>query len=344
MSVKSSRLLSILLLLQTRGRMTAAELAQELEVSVRTVYRDAEALAAAGVPLYGDAGHSGGYQLLAGYRTRLTGLSTGEAEALFLSGMPGPAAELGLGQALSAAQLKLRAALPAELREQADRMRLRFHLDAPGWYAEHEETPYLAQVADAVWRGRVIEVRYRRWKEPQEVDRRLEPYGLVLKAGRWYLVAAPAEPSGRSGAAGSAGPRTYRVDQILSVRETAEECLLPEGFELAAHWRRTQEEFHARLHPEEAVVRLSPRGAARLTGAQARALAAGGAPDPEVAGWTRAVLPIESQEQAQAQFLALGPEAEVLSPPPLRALIRDALGAMTARYGDGERDGSGPDA
>lgn len=141
MSVKSSRLLSILLLLQTRGRMTAAELARELEVSVRTVYRDAEALAASGVPLYGDAGHSGGYQLLAGYRTRLTGLSASEAEALFLTGMPGPAEQLGLGRALSAAQLKLRAALPAELRAQADRMRLRFHLDAPGWYAEHEETP-----------------------------------------------------------------------------------------------------------------------------------------------------------------------------------------------------------
>ncbi|MFF1336455.1 helix-turn-helix transcriptional regulator [Streptomyces sp. NPDC058290] len=324
--MKSSRLLSILLMLQTRGRMTAAELAQELEVSVRTVYRDAEALAAAGVPLYGDAGHSGGYQLLAGYRTRLTGLSTGEAEALFLSGMPGPAAELGLGQALSAAQLKLRAALPAELREQADRMRLRFHLDAPGWYAEHEETPYLAQVADAVWRGRVIEVRYRRWKEPQEVERRLEPYGLVLKAGRWYLVAAPA------GTADATGPRTYRVDQILSVRETAHECRLPEGFELAAHWRRTQEEFHARLHPEEALVRLSPRGATRLAGAQARALAADGTPDPELPGWTRAALPIESHAQAEEQFLALGADAEVLAPPALRTRIREALAAMSSRY------------
>ncbi|MER7462774.1 YafY family protein [Streptomyces sp. NPDC097981] len=324
--MKSSRLLSILLLLQTRGRMTAAELAQELEVSVRTVYRDAEALAEAGVPLYADAGHSGGYRLLDGYRTRLTGLNTGEAEALFLTGMPGPAAELGLGQALSAAQLKLRAALPAELREQADRMRLRFHLDAPGWYAEHEETPYLAQVADAVWRGRVIEVRYRRWKEPQEVDRRLEPYGLVLKAGRWYLVAAPAGPEG------PAQPRTYRVDQILAVRETAQECGLPEGFELAAHWRRAQEEFHARLHPEEALVRLSPRGAARLTGAQARALAACGVPDPELAGWTRAALPVESPEQAEEQFLSLGPEAEVLSPPALRSRIRATLAAMTSRY------------
>ncbi|MGW8778765.1 helix-turn-helix transcriptional regulator [Streptomyces sp. NPDC055796] len=323
--MKSSRLLSMLLLLQTRGRMTAAELARELEVSVRTVYRDAEALAAAGVPLYGDAGHSGGYQLLAGYRTRLTGLSTGEAEALFLTGMPGPAAELGLGRALSAAQLKLRAALPAELREQADRMRLRFHLDAPGWYAEHEETPYLARVADAVWRGRVIEVRYRRWKEPQEVDRRLEPYGLVLKAGRWYLVAAASGPEG------AAEPRTYRVDQVLSVRETADRAEPPRGFDLAGYWQRTQEEFHARLHPEEALVRLSPRAAARLTGAQARALATG-APDPELPGWTRALLPIESQEQAEEQFLSLGPDAEVLAPPTLRSRIRATLAAMTSRY------------
>ncbi|MBT2451073.1 WYL domain-containing protein [Streptomyces sp. ISL-43] len=347
--MKSSRLLSILLLLQTRGRMTAAELAEELEVSVRTVYRDAEALAASGVPLYGDAGHSGGYQLLDGYRTRLTGLAPGEAEALFLTSMPGPAAELGLGRALSAAQLKLRAALPAELRAQADRMRLRFHLDAPGWYAEHEETPHLGRIADAVWRGRVIEVRYRRWKAPHEVDRRLAPYGLVLKAGRWYLVAGAAAGAGAAGAPGGpgepaavepvavepAGPYTYRVDQVLAVRETGEECVLPDGFELAAHWRRTQAEFHERLHPEKAEVRLSARGAARLTGAQAKALAAVGAPDPELPGWTRAVLPIESQAHAEAQFLELGAEAEVLAPPALRERIGAVAAAMAARYGSG---------
>ncbi|MEU9253556.1 WYL domain-containing protein [Streptomyces sp. NPDC048270] len=321
--MKSSRLLSILLLLQTRGRMTAAELADELEVSVRTVYRDAEALAAAGVPLYGDAGHSGGYQLLAGYRTRLTGLSTGEAEALFLTGIPGPAAELGLGRALSAAQLKLRAALPPELRAQADRMRLRFHLDAPGWYAEHEETPYLAEVADAVWQGREIDVLYRRWKEPREVRRLLAPYGLVLKAGRWYLVAGPD------------GARTYRVDQILSVTRTARTVELPEGFDLAAHWRRTQEDFHARLYPEQAEVRLSPGAASRLTGPQARALAATGHPDPDLPGWTRATLPIESQDQAESQFLSLAAEAEVLSPPTLRARIQTTLTTLTARYTTG---------
>ncbi|WP_329179921.1 helix-turn-helix transcriptional regulator [Streptomyces sp. NBC_01477] len=315
--MKSSRLLSILLLLQTRGRMTAAELAAELEVSPRTVYRDVESLHTAGVPLYGDAGHRGGYQLLAGYRTRLTGLNAGEAEALFLSGAPGPAAELGLGPALATAQLKLRAALPAGLREQADRMRARFHLDAPGWYAADAEVPFLPQVADAVWNGRVLDVRYRRWKEPTDVDRRLEPYGLVLKAGRWYTVAGP-------------GPHTYRVDQILRLTVGAERCEVPADFDLADHWRRSQEDFHARLHHGEAVVRLSPRAAARLTGSAARALEATGRAEPD--GWTRATLPTESLDQAHAFFLSLGAEAEVLDPPELRDRLAATARALAAAY------------
>jgi predicted DNA-binding transcriptional regulator YafY len=192
--VKSSRLVSVLLLLQTRGRMTAAQLAEELEVSVRTVYRDVEALSAAGVPLYADAGHSGGYRLLDGYPTRLTGMTADEAEALFLAGAPGAAAQLGLGSVLAAAQLKVRAALPSELRPHADRISGRFHLDAPGWYADADETPYLPAVADAVWNRRAVHVLYRRWREPTDVERRLEPYGLVLKAGRWYVVAGPGVP------------------------------------------------------------------------------------------------------------------------------------------------------
>lgn len=322
--MKSSRLLSILLLLQTRGRMTAAQLAAELEVSVRTVYRDVEALHTAGVPLYGDAGHRGGYELLAGYRTRLTGLSVGEAEALFLTALPGPAADLGLGPALAAARLKLRAALPPELRAQADRMSRRFHLDAPGWYAPDDELPFLPAVADAVWRGRVLAVRYRRWTEPTDVDRRLEPYGLVLKAGRWYVVAA--RPGG-------SGPRTYRVDQILRLTITGDEFDVPEDFDLAAYWQSYQRDFHARLHQGEALVRLSPRGVARLTGAAARAAAATGAREP--GGWTRARLPVESPDRAHDQFLALGADVEVLAPPELRTRLAETVRTLADRYADG---------
>lgn len=316
--MKSSRLLSILLLLQTRGRMTAAELAAELEVSVRTVYRDVESLHAAGVPLYADSGHSGGYGLLAGYRTRLTGLSAGEAEALFLSGIPGPAAELGLGSALAAAQLKLRAALPPELRGQADRMRSRFHLEAPGWYADDAEVPYLSQVADAVWHSRVLDVRYRRWREPTDVDRRLEPYGLVLKAGRWYVVAAP-------------GPRTYRIDQILELTVRDEEFRPPDDFDLATHWRCYEKDFHARLYRGTARVLIAPRAVPKLSGAAARAAAEAAVTGPD--GRLLAELPVEGLDHAHDTFLALGADVEVLDPPELRDRLAASARALAALYG-----------
>ncbi|WP_392960903.1 helix-turn-helix transcriptional regulator [Streptomyces sp. LN245] len=313
--MKSSRLISILLLLQTRGRLTAAQLAAELEVSVRTVYRDVEALSAAGVPLYGDAGHEGGYRLLDGYRTRLTGLTTEEAEALFLAGIPGPAAELGLGAVLAAAQLKVRAALPHELREHADRVSGRFHLDAPGWYADADETPYLTAVADAVWNGRVLDIRYRRWREPTDVDRRLEPYGLVLKAGRWYVVAGP-------------GPRTYRVDQILELHTSEAEFTRPEGFDLAEYWTAYQRDFHERLHRAEAVVRIAP--GTGLSGLAGRAMAVNGLTDKQ--GWTCATVPVESLEQAHDDFLRLGTAVEVLEPPELRARIAETVAELARRY------------
>ncbi|WP_210584934.1 YafY family protein [Streptomyces sp. GESEQ-35] len=311
--MKSSRLVSILLLLQTRGRMTAAQLAEELEVSVRTVYRDVEALSAAGVPLYGDAGHAGGYRLLDGYRTRLTGLTADEAEALFLAGVPGPAAELGLGALLAAAELKVRAALPV----QADRISGRFHLDAPGWYADGEQVPYLPAVADAVWNSRVLHVVYRRWREPTDVERRLEPYGLVLKAGRWYVVAGP-------------GPRTFRVDQILELAVSDEEFERPETFDLAAYWQAYQRDFHDRLYRREAVVRLAP--GVTLPGPLARAVTVNGRTDDD--GWIQATVPIESVEHAHGEFLRLGTDIEVLEPPELRARIARTVAELAERYGN----------
>ncbi|MEV0385280.1 YafY family protein [Nonomuraea sp. NPDC050643] len=315
--MRASRLVSILLLLQTRGRMTAQELAGRLEVSVRTIYRDVDSLHSAGIPLYGDAGPRGGYQLLDGYRTRLTGLTSDEAESLFLAGLPGPAAELGLGAVVTAAQLKLMAALPVELRDRAGRIQERFHLDAPTWYRDQEPVTYLPAVADAVWNERRIQVRYRRWKAPQEVERRLEPYGLVVKAGRWYLVA---------GVNGEA--RTYRVSQILDLHPLAEGFTRPAGFDLAAYWQGYLAEFEARLRWGEAVLRLSPRGIQRLADLMTPGMvtaARESAQPPDEEGWTRVTVPIESIEHALGEFLRLGLDVEVLSP----AELRERLGATT---------------
>src|SRR5215203_3190865 len=150
--MRASRLLSILTTLQARGQVTAPELAEACEVSVRTIYRDIDALAAAGVPVYADRGAEGGY------RVRLNGLSQPEAEALFMTGLPGPAAALGLEPAMLAAQTKLMAALPASLRPNAGRMQERFHLDAPNWFGEAEQPKHLRGIAGALLRENLIEI------------------------------------------------------------------------------------------------------------------------------------------------------------------------------------------
>ncbi|WP_031170417.1 helix-turn-helix transcriptional regulator [Streptomyces durhamensis] len=307
--MRASRLVTLLLLLQNRGRMTARELAEELEVSVRTVYRDVEALGGAGIPLYGEAGHAGGYRLVDGYRTRLTGLTADEAQAAFLAALPGTAAELGLGEALATAQLKLRAALPAELREHAGRIQERFLLDAPSWYDDADRTPHLAAVAAAVWELRVVVLRYRRWRAPEEIERRVQPYGLVLKAGRWYLVAG-----------GPSGIRTYRVDQIVELRCLDEEFTLPAGFGLAAHWKSYLAGFRARLHTGEALVRLTPEGARRL------------GVTPAGDGWTETRVPIESIDHAHGEFLRLGGDVEVMAPAELRDRIAETVRTLAVRY------------
>jgi len=160
--MRASRLVSVLLLLQARGQMTAAEIARELEVSERTVHRDVEALSASGVPIYAERGTHGGIRLVDGYRTRLTGMTAAEAEALFLAGIPGPAAELGLGTVVAAAQLKILASLPPELRTRASRLVERFHLDAGEWFRASEPVPHLGALSEAVWAARRIAIQYDR--------------------------------------------------------------------------------------------------------------------------------------------------------------------------------------
>ncbi|WP_169952595.1 YafY family protein [Microbispora sp. H11081] len=322
--MRASRLLSILLLLQSRGRLTARQLAAELEVSVRTIYRDVESLHAAGIPLYGEAGHEGGYRLMDGFRTRLTGLTEGEAGALSLAGLRGPAADLGLGALLAAAELKIEAALPAGLREQARLVREHFHLDAPGWYYDGDRSPHLPEVAEAVWNARVVRVRYRRWTEPREVERRLEPYGLVLKAGKWYVVARC-----------DGALRTYRVGQILALTVTGETFERPEGFDLADHWREHLAGFRSRLVRGHAVIRLSERGRERLGEVMSSVVAtavAGTAGPPDERGWVTATVPIESVTHARTEFLKLGAEVEVLEPAELRDEMEATARALAALY------------
>lgn len=314
--MRASRLVSVLLLLQTRGRMTAQQLAATLEVSVRTIYRDIGALAAAGVPVYGDAGPAGGYQLLGGYRTRLTGLTATEAGTLPLAGVPAAAAELGLGTVLAAAQLKLQAALPAELRDRAAAIGERFHLDAPGWYHDGDRSPHLAAVADAVWSQRRIEVRYRRWAAPTDVSRTLDPHGIVLKAGKWYAVAAT-----------EGSMRTYRISQILSLTTLPGTFDRRPDFSLAGYWASRITEFRAGLQQGEATIRLSTDGRQRLGDMFSSTVISAvdaTATEPDHRGWITAVVPIESLEHAQAEFLRLGAEAEIIAP----ASLRDRMTAI----------------
>jgi predicted DNA-binding transcriptional regulator YafY len=308
--MRASRLLSLLLLLQTRGRMTAQELADELEVSVRTVYRDVESLGSSGVPVYADRGPAGGYQLLDGYRTRLTGLTGDEAGTLFLAGMPGPAAELGLGSLLATAELKLRAALPGELADRADGVRERFHLDAPGWFRADEPTPHLATVADAVWRARLLEVRYRRWKAPREVTRTLSPLGVVLKAGRWYLVAGFRDRI-----------TAYRVVNILDAAVLDEPAHRPAGFDLADFWREWTERYERGVYTAQATVRMTTEALDRMAYVfppEMARMARAGAGPPGDDGWLTTTVPIESIRHGHIELLKLGADAEVLDPPELR--------------------------
>lgn len=323
--MRASRLVSLLLLLQNRGRMSATRLAAELGVTPRTVYRDVQALAAAGVPIYAEPGPSGGYRLVEGYRTRLTGLTADEAESLFLTGMPQPAAELGLGAQVAAAELKLMAALPTPYRDASLRIRQRFHLDAPGWYREPDPVPHLLAVAEALWQDQQIQIRYRRWApEPGEVSRRLRPLGLVLKAGVWYLVAA------RAGE-----PRTYRVSAIRGVRTLPERFARPLGFDLAEFWRGQVERYERAEDAEVAVVRLSPDGVAALPeilGPRATRLALATLGEPDANGWRAATVPLESVPHAVAGLLRLGAQARVVSPPELVAHMSATIAAMARLY------------
>jgi predicted DNA-binding transcriptional regulator YafY len=316
--MRASRLVSLLLLLQSRGGQTAAELARELEVSVRTIHRDVDALSASGVPIYADRGPHGGIRLVDGYRTRLTGMTADEAEGLFLAGLPGPAAELGLGTVVAAARLKVLASLPTELRGRASRLVERFHLDAAAWYHPDEAVPHLGELSEAVWEAQRVEIGYDRGDKT--VDRILEPLGLVLKAGVWYLVAAA-----------DGQPRTYRVSRVSRVTTLDDGPFeRPDEFDLAAFWAEASAAYERDTPRVEVTLRIARDRLDRLRGV------IGERPyatlerleEPDPGGWLRIRVKLDWPNEATTQILAVGPGCELLEPEPLRRRIAEEAVAV----------------
>jgi predicted DNA-binding transcriptional regulator YafY len=324
--MRADRLLSILMLLQSRGprKLTAQELARELEVSERTIYRDIDALSASGVPIYAEPGPGGGYALLDSYRTTLTGLNEGEARALFMLSIPDALADLGLSQQLRSALLKLGAALPAARREDQDLVRQRFYLDSSWWRQGEEPVPHLSALHEAVWRDQRVALAYR--IEPLGIDitQMVDPYALVAKAGVWYLVVAVQGPL-----------RVFQLSGLSQVRLTGEAFQRPDSFDLEAFWRgwcREQERSHDRY---AATVRVAPQFAPELIrrmGEQARrGISAASAVD--AVAWLTVELHFESLEAARERILSFGGGVEVLEPLALRWSVQDFAQQVMAVYG-----------
>ena len=310
--MRASRLLSILIVLQARGRVSAEALARELEVSVRTIYRDIDQLGTAGVPVYAERGRHGGYALLGGYRTDLTGLDSNEAGAVSLIGAAQAAMDLGLGADATAARLKILASLPLGGGKLAERIAARFHLDPSPWYSRPTPPPALRRLAEAVWSDRQVRMTYESWKKV--ATRTISPLGLVMKAGAWYVA----------GAVDSA-VRIYRVDAIRDFKVTEEPAARPRNFDLAAFWTDAARGFETRLRGEPARIRLSPAGVKLLRDVNPAAADAVAAqhPTPASDGWIEAEIFVERLPHAVREALRMGAEIEVLEPAELRTAIAE---------------------
>ncbi len=323
--MRASRLVSLLLLLQTRGQLTAGELAQELEVSERTVHRDVEALSASGVPIYAERGAHGGIRLVDGYRTRLTGMTGDEAEALFLAGLPGPAAELGLGTVVAAAQLKVLASLPPELRTRASRLVERFHLDAGEWFHTSEPVPYLAPLSDAVWNATRIAIDYDRGERAcpsRDRAARARPEGRHLVRGRRHRWRPGPHVSRLAGRRRRARRRAVRAAGRLRPRP--------------ATGPTPRRHSSARRRAIAVDVRVRPDRLDQLRAAVGHATVEAAEPlpgtDPD--GWLRLRLRLDWPDEAPVVLLRAGRWVEVLGPPEVRARVASTARAIAERYAD----------
>lgn len=320
--MRADRLLTLMLLLQARERMTAAQLAERLEVSERTIYRDLDALSAAGVPVYADRGPGGGCALRRGYRTDLTGLNRGDVASLFAGTSGGQLAELGLGPGFQSALAKLEAGLPGERRGEAEHVRARFHVDAAPWFAPRESTRQLPALRDALLGDRPVRLTTRR-DDGRESTRVVLPLGLVVKGGIWYLVALA-----------GAETRVYRVSRLRRVAAAKETMRRPPNFDLAAFWARWSRDFIAGI-PEYPVTLRVRREALpilpHVLGERIReTIAAAGRPKG------RGLIiefNFDDLEAACGRVLSLGTLVEVLEPAELRQRLRQEAEAVARQYG-----------
>jgi predicted DNA-binding transcriptional regulator YafY len=295
--IRADRLLSLLLILQAQGRVTAADLAEELEVSVRTIYRDMEALSAAGVPVYAESGPGGGCRLLPDHKSPLTGLTPDEAGALLLLGVPAPLRELGLGL------------------DGGPRSAL-VHLDMPRWFHPTDQTPHLVPLAEAVQQSRRVELAY------GDGVRVVDPLGLVNKAGTWYLV-ADTEP----------GVRVYRVGRIRGVVLNGR-FRRRRDFDLERFWATWSEDFISSRPRISVTVRASPgaiHALPEVLGDAVRPLIdAAGEPDHD--GWRVLTLTFEHALAAAYRLAGFGADIEVIRPAEVRERVLRTAAATVELY------------
>ncbi|KUJ68402.1 DNA-binding transcriptional regulator [Streptomyces albus subsp. albus] len=319
--MKSDRLLSIMLLLQTRGRVPAGELAERLEVSVRTIYRDVAALSAAGVPVYAERGRHGGIALLPGFRTDVTGLTRDETRALFVLAAQGAHQALGLDGALGSALRKVMAALPAAHRPTAELTSRRILVDPVGWLAGPRTEADLDVLHTAVFTDRRVRIRYRHSGGTRLRGYTVDPYGLVSKAGVWYLVADH-----------RARPRLFRADRVASAAVTDAPVRRRDGVELADVWAGLREQVEQRSHG----VRLTARVRVTRLDMFIRIVRAQLAGPPALQGeWAIAELHYPALGGVR-QLLQFADDVEILEPPEARREAARLAATVLARYPDQE--------
>src|SRR5258708_25246731 len=316
--MRADRLLSLMMLLQRRGKMTTQALARELEVSRRTVLRDVEALSAAGVPLYTEGGHGGGVALDENYRLSLTGLKEAEVRALFLANNSRLLRDIGLGEAAESTQPKLFAALPALHQQAVEHIRQRIYIDPLWWWHADQPLPFWEELQRAVYEDRRFRVVYEHY-DGGVVERELEPYSLAAKASLWYLIAM------REGAI-----RTYRVARFHNVTVLDTHFERRQDFDLVTHWTTHAHEFVASLIQYHFTLRIDSR---RMSVAKWNTPGRSEVIEPPGAdGWLTARFSVESVDVARMFIVGLGPQAVVVDPPELRDSIVEFAHEMIKLY------------